>query len=774
MVKPNFGMVPSKRGPVIDVFSFNRLPDGEYINAENKTLMDSGYAYWQMWVERYGCDVYNNVARQNANLFFSELWRREYYREVPEVGLYVALYKIFNKCGWCELSEKAMSVYLDSAWERLDGVYLWSYIMMYTSCCKGNYADAVQWLRKRIDKDKKPGGFFDKLFVDSGTALPLLRHYMVLLQIQKEVPFEEPALDGNLADYWKKIYDEYHCEEALLEYAFIKTVHGHNPFVAYDDDYPDCKDTETFKRPEIPYDILNSFAKKGNYLAFSVVSDKRWRFAEANADLPTESDILKPYNKTARSFGEDWFRDEFLLAKARAAAILGRKEPYITAVENYAAGIFSYALNEDEKARECMLLAAKQRDSLSGAFFYGEDFDPAESALCWLRRKAAEKKGTEEKFDINDMESLADGLNKSHSEIRLRKLGFLFRDGFKNLRAFPDYWQTLRNEAYNASKYGLVLFCLDDGEEAAESTFRSMTEKPEDWGHHTVTCAWLGLAYIRFLHNDFDGIKELLEFMKRDFAERNLFSDEEIAKFERRLKAEDISCCEELSGLFSNERKVNIGNLIMKDMGKTFLHAAERIYEKYAETYDEGTTFYFNDMLFGIGKDISEIIYNWVRFEMKHLDKQRLLGSALNFGLKYSVPYAYSLFAKDDIMEATGNLFTIRQRLDALYIAQGKGYDVAEPLRLLTLEKRRIDYEIYKATHKDEPSWKGSYDPNSSSSYDSGKDVDDFLDILERLGNEGGYTNKELYYVGERSAWDDMNDDLFRERVKDDYDNFWK
>ncbi|MBR2640067.1 MAG: hypothetical protein IKL57_06120 [Oscillospiraceae bacterium] len=766
-VAPNFSMIPTKYGPVIDAFSFNRLPKDEHINAESKALMDSGFAYWNMKVDRYGCELYNNIARGNASLFFGELWHREYYNEIPAVGFYVAMYKVFNQCGWCELSEKAMRVYLDDAYPRLDLQRFWAYIAFYTAFCSGSYANAIQWIRQRIDLDRKPG-FLGKIAGGYSAMLPLLRHYLVLQQIQKEVPFDAPEIDGNLGDYWKKIYNEYHNEEALLEYAFIKTLLGHNPFVAYEDDYPNGAAVPLCVRPAIPFDILNHFSKMGNLPALTVTSDLSWRFLSEKSSLPEPNDILRVLDKEVSAFGEDWFKNEFLSARAKVSSVLPRKEAFASATEDYLAGIFEYALKNDEKARELMLSAAKQREILSGAYFYGDEINPAESAFNWLRRKAAEKNGIEESSAVSDMESLSDGLNKSHSEIRLRKLGFLFRDGFKNLPPKKDYWEALRDKAYYAGKYGLVLYCLDDGEENAESTFRSMIDNPGEWKPHTITCAWLGLAYIRFLRKDY-GTKELLMFMERDFAERNLFTEERIKVFADKIRFEDISAFEELSDLFLNNRDIHIGNLIMKDMGKMFFYSAEKVFQNYVEMYENGEFYEIDDKLFGMGKDISDIVIKWVKFEMKHSKKQLLLGRALFFGLKYNIPYVCNFFADDEIMESVGNIFGVEERINALYTAQSGGYDVAEKLRLLRLEKRRIDYEIYEAEHKDDPWWKGAYDPNAPSTYSSDQDVDNFLDILERLGNEGGYTNKELYYAGERSAWDDYYDEMWRDYLKDQY-----
>ena len=155
-IVPNYRTVPSKNGPVIDVFSLDG--DGFHtINADNSFLFLSGVTYWRMELSAYGCDYDKDVARGNASRFFLKLWENNYYEEQPLVGWYMALYSVFHENTWSDMGRQAMRAFCEYMFQQpyLHTQEAWYLSMMYTSLCGGSIDDMQAYYL--IDIEGNPG-----------------------------------------------------------------------------------------------------------------------------------------------------------------------------------------------------------------------------------------------------------------------------------------------------------------------------------------------------------------------------------------------------------------------------------------------------------------------------------------------------------------------------------------------------------------------------------------------------------------------------------------
>ncbi|MBR3953381.1 MAG: hypothetical protein IKJ82_07255 [Oscillospiraceae bacterium] len=772
--KPNYKTVDTLNNlKVVDVVSMNDL--GSAINADNRFLMKSGTAYWNMEVPHLGAEKNPGTARNFAVLFFMELWKRGYAEEDPKLGKYIGLLYALNGASFSDDAENVMRIYLESEIMNLDTRLLWFYSMVYTSFCGGSYENIIAMLRKRAETD-----LLNKNHKNFRMVLPVLRHYLALKNIKDSFTFQKPAPGENLYTYWKEKGLEYLSEDGLLEYALIGSFLANNPFENYKDICPDEEDAVL--RPDYAEEeqILRRCAYIKNPLALAAVSDPVFDevLGSIKKELSDLETVLEEESKTALLSGGDFFDAEVLSAKKKTELIPGYKKAFEVSAFAFAKALCCYAFGETDKAKEALSVAAGERKNLSGAFYKSAAFrDYSEDAEKMLRNILAREKGESvSSSDMTHLERLAFEINTGRGALKIHTFGKYFRNGYYNLPPYPEFYEICRKNVPSEGGYGKLLFVLDGDIDSAKEYFSEIIEnKNGKYSESEVAFAHLGMAKINLENKEYK-IKDALAFVKTDSSRFKSLPDKvDFETFmeccEREIgdppiyyrKREDLSYISFLAKFYYGYCDSDTDVSLWEDLGSLFYYYASEKYRYTVKALDS-----FNLTIYDSsynktddGKHICNLIDDWARLELEFCHLHHNISSMIFYANKFNAPYALSLFGIERVMRHVTQKFTNFERFIALGIAKENGYPINE--------------ELYRELHKavvreiDSRPRKKTYSSSVSSSGDTRLfDIDSVFDAIERLGN-GGLTNKELFMIGQRNAYQDMDDDLERAFAREIY-----
>ena len=575
---PNYRMVPSKNGPVIDVFCL----DGEgynTINADDNLLFLSGMTYWQMQLSAYGCDHNPDVARSNASRFFAKLWDREYYKKQPLVGWYMAQYSVYHGNTWSDTARRAMKVFCESFFQQkeLETSETWKICMMYTSMCGGSIDDVVGWLHSYMT------GILSKKLIWEGSSLilPVLRHYKVLQGIVKQVPFDTPEAGGTLEGYWDYIADKFMCEDAALEAALVRIVFAQSPYKRfitsiYDNEFMlDAEGEAEREGLKEEAALFNSAAKKGNILALSYVRQREWIYETSDNKIK----YYPSFDKTVLA-NDDYMRRnrdnvlQQLYSEANSAAdrLASTGLTLKKAEEHFAKALYQVAAGEE--FHDEMKKAASYAEELYDVQLPEGKLNAAVRAAACVQLVFKEEYSflaKEELENTSEIEKLAINCRKKPTEIKFRRLGMLLRDGFMGMHPQPGLWDKFRIKAFGTAKdYGITKYVLDDGPELAEKMFRGLLEDGEGgkWSKKHITGFWLGLAWLRYSKEDYSDLSELVTYLERYDGFDDIVGREEINGYIRAIKDNNLKAIEPLAKLLTCDRRIHNDDPVIIDMGR--------------------------------------------------------------------------------------------------------------------------------------------------------------------------------------------------------------
>ncbi len=768
MAQNNFKVIAAKNGVAIDTRCFREFGKDEYINADDISLYLSAMHYWNLEVE--GFDRYNDKAREEAMFLFNELWRRGFnYKIYPEYAPFVAYDKIFHENGFCEDAKKSLRFYIEGKLKSLPINDLWIHLMMYSSLCGGNFSTVIEWLRLRMEKELK-SGIFGGAKKGRGATFGLLRHYLVLNEYIKRNPVPENCGGSGLLDYWEKIYARYHQEEALLECTLIKAVLCHNPFISYKDDYPDSDYENLVRRPYFDKKTLKDLSAEGKIHALAIVLDERFKFNPKKEALPDLSEEIRKNDKKTDLLKKDWFEAEERLALEKTEKRIKLKPDIDAAKKAYAYGIYHYITGDEKSAFEYMSAAKAFKEKLSGLYYPADDINPADAAEKWILKK--EK--NEESFE-NIFERTAENIVKNPSDCNLMSFAAMLRSGYASFPPYTELWEKICKKV----KYGDVFFRLDEGIESAEKYFRRLIENKSEYEKAEVAGAWLGLSLIDLADQNYVP-ENVLEFFKLDFEKTELLPEgETVVSFAEKAKNGNVDFLELIADYYLGLKINYKGVFDFKNIGILVFYCLEEFLKRTIS----GSEYSGNNYITGFERE--ELIDKWIKIEYEHQSIGRYFCEALALGINGLSAYAGSLLGNRETVDKMYNYCSLRSMISAMKVAMVNGYDVSkEKIRLekiLEDKKRNYEEREYREERERRESFyrtflghdrrSGRYSAGSSSS-GSKSGIDSILDILERVANDG-YTNKELVLMGERSAFDDVYDDNFRENVKNEFGDWW-
>ncbi len=768
MAQNNYKVIRAKNGLAIDTQCFRDFGKDEYINADNTSLYLSAMHYWNLEVE--GFDRYNDRAREEAMFLFNELWRRGFnYKIYPEYAPFVAYDKIFHENGFCEDAKKSLQFYIEGKLKSLSINDLWIHLMMYSSLCGGSFSNVIEWLRLRTEKELK-SGIFGGAKKGRGATFGLLRHYLVLNEYIKRNPLPENCEGSGLLAYWEKIYAQYHQEEALLECALIKAVLCHNPFVSYEDDYPDSDYENLVKRPYFDKKIFRDFSAEGKIHALAVVLDERFKFHQKKETLPDLSEEIGKSDKKTDLLKKDWFKAEETLAFEKAEKRTKLKPDIDAAKKAYAYGIYHYITGDRKTAFEYMSEAKAFKGKLSGLYYSADDINPADAAEKWIFKK--EK--NEESFE-NLFERTAENIIKNPNDSNLMGFAAILRSGYASFPPYTELWEKICKKV----KYGDVFFRLDEKTENAEKYFRLLIENKNEHEKTEIAGAWLGLSLIDLANENYVP-ENVLEFFKLDFEKNELLPEgETVVSFAEKAKNGNVDFLELIADYYLGLKINYKGVFDFKNIGVFVFYCLEDFLKKTISGSDCSGNNY-------ITRSEREILIDkWIKTEYEHQNIGRYFCEALAAGIKGLSAYAGSFLGNRETVDKMYSYCSLRSMIDAMKVATVNGYDVSEEKtrleNILIENKRNYEEREYRRERERRENFyrsflghgrrTGSYSVGRSSS-GSTSGIDSILDILERVANDG-YTNKELVLMGERSAFDDLYDDNFRENAKNEFGDWW-
>ncbi len=766
-VIPNYRMVPSQNGPVIDVFSL----DGEgfdTINADDNLLFLSGMTYWQMKLSAYGCDRDPDVARGNASRFFLKLWDREYYKKQPLIGWYMALYSIYHGNTWSDVSRKAMKVFGEYFFQqkKLHTMEAWYISAMYTSLCGGSIDDVVGWLHRYMEN------IVSKKLIWEGSSLvmPVLKHYKVLQGIVQQVPFDTPQAGGTLAGYWDYIADKFMCEEAALEAALVRILLAHSPYklpgISNDDNEFMLEPEEEAKRTGVKEEaaLFNKAAKKGNLLALSFVYQKKWVYETAmnKNKYPSFDKTVLANDDYMRRNRENVLQQLYSEANSTADRLASIGLTLKKAEEHFAKGLYQVAAGE--KFYDEMKKAASYAEGLYFTDLPKDRLNAAVRAAVCIQLVFKEEFSFLTKEDLENtskVEKLAIGCRNKPTELKFRQLGMLLRDGFMGMHPQPDLWDKFRFKAFDAAKdYGITKYVLDDEPDMAGKLFRGIIENDKGkWSKKHITGSWLGLAWLRYSKEDYSDLSELVEYLERYDGFDDIIGRDDINSYIKAIKDNNLMKIEPLAEKLSRDRRIHNDDPVIIDMGRLVARYLGCQYEKQMENC----------------KDEIEkltLMTKVVDVEMLYAGyAPRLLGYIIT-GLDLDLEYYYGLLEEKEVYDAVYSVAYLKPMLDYVKAAVAKGcnlkeqldelqkkWDEAETRRILTTKHERPKYDVSEKRHK------SPWDETPSL-------MDVIMDADERKHNEDGRTNEELFNAGRRSEMDHERDMALREGLKNPWGLF--
>jgi len=748
-IVPNYRTVPSKNGPVIDVFSLDG--DGFHtINADDNLLFLSGMTYWQMQLSVYGCDVDKAVARGNASRFFLKLWENKYYETQPLVGWYMALYSVFHENTWSDISRQTMKVFCEYMFKQpyMHTQEAWYLSMMYTSLCGGSIDDVVQWLQGHLENN-----FTRKKIIKDGAAmaLPVLKHYKVLQGVMEKVPFTLPQCSETLADYWDYLADQYLCEEARLEAAFVRIFLAHSPYKNYSEpndftDYYFDDESRAMERAAArgilkEAALFNHMARNGNVPALSVVSDSSWRFIPENVKwkLSNFEVITRGNDNLMRKTRDNIFLRIDSEAKSIAERAVSDGEALKAADCHYARGLYLYACWFKGSADE-MRQAAAYIEKLRNVKLPEGRLNPAVRAASWLYHLEKEETAgltQRDKEDILKTEKLAISCRKNPAEVKYRNLGMLLRDGFMGIHQQPELWKKLRSKALEtAGDSGITKYILDEDPDMAEYLFKCTIENSDNsWTEKHITAAWLGLAWLRYCRGDYSDLSEILTYIERDEELSQMLGRDTVEEYIRDVKANDFGVLDMLAGLFTQDKNIHKEDPILKDMGKLFARHLGSLYEQELKNCADSSM----ELI---------VMTRMVETEMTYAGYEPRLLEYIIRGLDMKLPYFYGLLQENEVYRQVWSKTDFDTMLRYLRHGASFGHDFEKEIHEIEELQREIKFRLQREKDREimREEAKQYKMPESKP-----RDVEfPLLDALESAAN-GGMTNDELYRSGRRS-----------------------
>ena len=771
---PNYKTVPSKNGPVIDVFSL----DGEgynTVNASNADLFLSGMAYWNMEVKAYGCDYDIQVARNNSSRFFSRLWDNGYQAQQPLIGWYLALYTVFHGGGWSDISRQAMKVFCESVFKTntLHTQEAWYLSMMYTSLCGGSFDDVVMWLHSLLESNVSQKRIPD----GASLVMPVLKHYKTLQAIVKKVPFDTPQEGETLADYWDYIADKFMCEEAKLEAAFIRIFLAHSPYKSgygVKDHYATGLNTRKRAKHmgisfEAPY--FNEAAKKGNILALSVVDNSNWIYETFMNKLkyPKFNSMVLANDDYIRKNKDNIFQIIYSQAKARSEEITSVGIALKEAELHYATGLCHHIQGKD--SYDEMKLATKDLLLVKNAKLPDDRINAAKRAAVWLYHLRKEECPyiTKEDTDLLlRVEKLAINAHNNQSEIFTRRLGKLLKDGFMGMHPQPQLWNDFRFKAFDMAKsYGIAKYILDEDEYTARYLFDAVIKNEENkYNQNHITASWLGLAWLRYSNPSFspEDLTEALEFISRDKILRDLIGEDAVKEYVAGAKKGKKEALTALATYYCTNKDVHKGDYLKKDMGKLFAYRITDMLKPHLETYSHEMKL--------------EKIADMVKTEMEFAGYSPRLFDYIVFGLDNKHPYFYQLLANEDVYKGVYYEVSLEKMLLYLFHARSLNMDLEEKIEQVQKVQQKLQQErdedetlAILARGADEAASRSrSFTPTKPDPWMQGPSlVDVIMDRRERATNEDGLTNEELFNSGKRSYLEHESDQEVRKFLKNPF-----
>lgn len=758
---PNYRMVPSENGPVIDVFCL----DGEgynTINADDNLLFLSGMTYWQMKLTAYGCDRDPGVARSNASRFFLKLWEKGYYEKQPLVGWYMALYSVYHGNTWSDISRKAMKVFCEYFFQQknLETMEVWKMSMMYTSLCGGSIDDLVGWLHRYMENILSQ----KLIWEGSSLVMPVLKHYKVLQGIVHQVPFDTPETGGTLEGYWDYIADKFMCEEAKLESALVRIFLAHSPYkclnIAKDDNEYMLDGEIEAGRAGIKEEaaLFNKAAKEGNLLALSFVHQTDWVYETAmnKTKYPSFDKTVLANDDYIRRNREYVLQQLYSEAKSTSDRLASIGLILKKAEKHFAKGLYQVAAGEN--FYDEMKKAASYAEGLYFTDLPKGRLNAAIRAAVCLNLVYKEEFSfltQKDKENPSRVEKLAIGCRNKPTELKFRKLGMLLRDGFMGMHPQPDLWDKFRYKAFDTAKdYGITKYVLDEEPDMAEKLFRSMLEDGENkWSQKHITGAWLGLAWLRYSKEDYSDLSELVKYLERYKGFDDIIGRDDINSYIKAIKDNNLMKIEPLAEKLTQDKRVHNDDPVIIDMGRLVARYLGCQYEQQMEKCKD---------------EIEKIalMTKVVDVEMLYAGyAPRLLGYIIT-GLDLDLEYFYGLLEDKEVYDAVYIAVLLKPMLDYVKAAVAKGcnlkeqmdelqkkWDSAEARRILTTKHERPKYTVSESRHKSP--WDEAPSP-----------IDVIMDADERKHNEDGMTNEELFNAGRRSEMDHERDKALREGLK--------